>query len=298
MRKGHRMLASLPAVPLDGIRRYLYDIWQPSILLLLTAIFTIGFFTSKDPYPVADNVFFCNADGNVQNLGSTSLDYQPLWDTKLFFTVNMTAFKRLSFSAAKLIDACWDTLVGRGGQMLVAMLAYRVIRRSMTLTLESCDLAIPTVTSMYCQQIQITSVWQLMRNFPFIRSTASIDASAKRKLGSYGKLRLLMQIAVCIYVMAFATLVSVMTGYSAALTGVYGYTDGKSSHITPITKVSQAGMTLLDGSRIGLSDDFGCSNEQMPFPALVANAPNFTIGDALPLLRDLEEPYGVLIDCK
>jgi len=254
-----------------------------------------GFFPNKDPYPVSEEIFYCNADGDVQSLGYDVPNYQPLWDTKLFFTVNMTALKRLSFTAAKLIDACWDTIVGRGGQMLMAMLAYRVVRRSMTLTMETCDLALSTVTSIYCQQLQFTSVWQLLRNLPSARTT---ECSARTSLSLLAKTRLLMQIAVCVYVMAFATLVSVTTGYSAGLTGVYGYADGQPSEIAPISQVTAAGMVLTDGGRVGLSDKLGYPMKYMPFDSGKILAPDVAFDDLRSKLREIGEPFGVLIDCK
>jgi hypothetical protein len=149
-------------VPQDGPRRYFYDIWQPLTILVLTASFAGTFFAFKDPYASTNDLFYCNADGKVQMLVTGG--YKPFWDPDLFFTINVPVGENLSFTLAKLIDAVWDLSVGRGGQMLAAWITYRVLRRSLTLVMESSAITIPTVTSVCCQQLSIVSSWHLLRD--------------------------------------------------------------------------------------------------------------------------------------
>lgn len=192
----------------------MYDIWQPLTLLVLTVSFTVAFYATHSSYASTDpnELFFCNADGNVDE---TVNGYRPFWDPNLYFTINV-AFGRFSFSTVKVIDAVWDVLVGRGGQTLAAVIAYGVLRRSLTLTLERYIITIPTVASLYCQQIQVMPVIRLtysaFRQWDFQRPTW-------RQPCHTGRLRLSAQVFVCVYVLSFATLVSVMTGYRAQLTG-------------------------------------------------------------------------------
>lgn len=156
-----RCVLSDSKVPTDGVRRYLYDIWQPLTLLVLTASFTVAFFANYDPKASAsenEHPFFCTADGNVEKRGS---DYRPFWDPQLYFTVNV-AFGNFPFSVAKIIDAAWDIVIGRGGQFFAAMLAYQTLRRSLTVIMETCTVTIPAVFSVYCQQVQPGSVRQLI----------------------------------------------------------------------------------------------------------------------------------------
>jgi hypothetical protein len=136
-------------VPRDGMRRYLYDIWQPLALLVITVSFTAVFFTKYDPYsstPSRYDRFFCNADGTLERVDAF---YRPFWDPQLYFSINIP-FGRFPFSRAKVIDAAWDAVVGRGGQFVAAVLAYRTVRRSLTLTMETCSVPIPAVASLYC----------------------------------------------------------------------------------------------------------------------------------------------------
>lgn len=76
------------------------------------------------------------------------IDYSPIWDPSLFFTINL-AYGSLFFSVVKFIDACWDLVIGRGGQLLAAMLAYRHLRPSFTLLLEQNAIPMATVT-LFC----------------------------------------------------------------------------------------------------------------------------------------------------
>ena len=271
----------------DGVRRFFYDIWLPLTVLTLTAIFTGLFFDLAGPAKIADDdtvdLFFCNADGNVEK--RTETEYNPLWDPSLFFTINL-AYGRLPFSVVKFIDACWDLVVGRGGQMLAAALAYSHLRRSFALVLELDAIPIATVTLLYCQQVQITSVWKLAQ-------TVFLPKLWRRSL-SLNRARLAAHIFVCSYVLAFATLVSVMTGYRTQLTGVFGYVEDNSSLLMPFKNVYQSQMVLFDGERVGLSEN----PTEIPGMNLTYDEylrDNFT--SYISRLHLFSEPYAALIDC-
>lgn len=146
-------------VPRDGTYRYLYDIWQPLAILVPTLLFTVAFYSTHKANQLTnpEAFFICNDNGYVER---TKYNYNPFWDPRLYFTINL-AFGKFAFSTVKVIDAVWDAVIGRGGQVVAALIAYRTLRRSLTLTLETCNLAIPRVTSFYCQQIQAFSVMQM-----------------------------------------------------------------------------------------------------------------------------------------
>lgn len=283
-------------IPRDGTRRYLYDIWQPLTLLMLITSFAASFFTTYNPGVSTDSLFFCNDDGNVER---AFFDYKPLWDANLYFTVNL-AFGRLSFSTVKVIDAGWDAIVGRGGQAFAAIMAYPTLRRSLTLTLETCTITIPTLSLVYCQQIQLMSIGHLVHEMFWHWGSHHI---VWRQPTHWGRFRLMLQVFVCIYVLFFATLVSVMTGYRAQLTGYFGYEAEHTNQLQPISQLSRPMMIISDGNRIGLSDHPGYAFEKFPIP--LAGELNWLYGDRAYFINDLidksldfEEPYGVLFDCK
>ena len=284
-------------IPQDGFRRYLYDIWQPLTILVLTASFAGVFLVSKDPYGSSTDLFYCNADGNVQmsDTGETGR-YKPFRDPNLFFTINVSVKDNMPFTEAKLIDAVWDLGVGRGGQMLAALITYRVLRRSLTLVMELNTITIPTVTSLCCQQINILSSWHLLAAAFCTKSSRQTEG---RRLSLTGRRRLLVQLFACTYVLVFPTLTSVMTGYRTGFTGLFDYTEGMISEVKPLAQL-QAGyrMVVRDGSRVGLPDWTSYLPRQMPFPvekdaSVPVNITAYLLGS-----KSLEEPAGVLIDCK
>ena len=57
-------------------------------------------------------------------------DSLTIWDHRLFFSISL-AYGNFTFSTAKTIDVFWDLIVGRGGQLLLSVLVYSALRRSL-----------------------------------------------------------------------------------------------------------------------------------------------------------------------
>jgi hypothetical protein len=289
--------------PRDGTRRYFYDIWPPFTLLVITVSFTSTFFTVYQLYASSKyhvDLFFCNADGKLE---STDSSYQPFWDPNLYFTINI-AFGELPYSGAKVIDAAWDAVVGRGGQFVAAVVAYRTLRRSFTLTMETCTVTIPTATSLYCRQIQLESVAKLIHTMLWHWGSVHLQL---RQAIHVGRVRLCTQLFVCVYVLLFTTLVSVMTGYTALLSGFTGYGDDGTGPLYPINRLVRPRIGLSDGDRVGLSDKAMFSHNAIVYPDGVIDARlddwlrgiiEFDIEEFLTSSRDFKEPWGVLVDCQ
>lgn len=288
-------------IPRDGVRRYIYDIWQPLTLLFITISFTAAFFTCYDPYTSTQFTyerFFCNVDGTLEKSND---DYRPFWDSRLYFTVNI-AFGKFSFSGAKITDAAWDAVVGRGGQFIAAVVAYRTLRRSLTLTMETCGVPIPAIASLYCRQIQLIPVGRLLHTMFW--HWGSVHLTWRQPILK-GRARFGFQLFACTYVLLFATLASVMTGYRAQLTGYSGSGANKTGQLFPVSKIVAPRFVLLDGVRVGLPNTM-YAHDSIVFPAGVldyyddaygAETSYSKIGEFLDISRDLQHPYGVLLDC-
>lgn len=263
--------------------QYLRHIWQALALLLLTVSFTAGFFANQGSAVVTSKPFFCNADGSIQTQSNGF--YSTFWDPKLFLTINI-AHGNFSFTTAKVIDACWDVIFGRGGQVVAAMVAYPVLRRSLTLVMETYMIPTATTTSIYCQQIQMESVWKMLclvlaRRYP---------RRAARRLNIPGKTRLVAHLLVCAYVLSFATLASVMTGYRPEMTGSFGYEEGKASQLKPIDDVYDLQFGLFDGERVGFSGPSTVLPDRLPYDQ--------DLGVVLSQSKSINDPFGTLVDCK
>jgi hypothetical protein len=195
------------------------------VLLFVSIFFSIMTNSSL----VDSSTFFCNPDGQVelpwhhkvvssmttnggpQNLAGKTKPYSPMWEGKLFLSITL-GFGNMPFSAAKGLDIAWDLVVGRGGQIILGILVYRIFRRSMMLSMEKQSVSIPLFASMTSSALGVPSLWTLVREVS--RNTHSASGSRDRsKL-----IRLLGLAYLIVYVLIFATFVSVMTGYQARLT--------------------------------------------------------------------------------
>jgi hypothetical protein len=106
-----------------------------------------------------------------------------------------------------------------------------------------------------------------------------------------------MQMLICGYVLLFATLVSVTSGYRAQLTGYFGYDPDMATQLQPIAVLSQPRMVIYNGSRIGLSGSPIYALEKVPIP-LQDSTLSWNMSAFIDNSRDFEEPYGVLVDCE
>jgi hypothetical protein len=293
------------SVPRDGVRRYMYDIWQPLTLLIVTIWFMAFFFTTSSSFDAMGSIyygqFFCNADGKLEG---TESYHDPLWDPQLYFTINI-AFGKFPFSSAKVIDAAWDAVVGRGGQFVAAAVAYRTLRRSFTLTMETCTVMIPAVASLYCRQIQLESVSQLIHTMFWHWSSGHLRW---RQAIHMGRLRLCTQLFACIYVLLFATLGSVMSGYRAELSAITSYEGDGAGPLFPVNRLVRPRIGFNDGVRVGLSDTPMFAHDAIVYPGGVGDTfdrdgssledASYSVSEFLASSRDFREPWGILVDCQ
>jgi hypothetical protein len=166
--------------------------------------------------------------------------------------------------------------------------------------MESCTVTIPTVTALCCQQVQLIPMGRLVHDV--VWHLGSAHAPMSQGILS-GRIRLCMQVIACIYVLSFATIVSVTTGYAAQLTGYYGYDTEQASQLQPVSALSRAGMILpflRDRDRIGISHLPMYASQKIIFPTHITTASGvrYPIADFLESSCDVDEPYGTLIDCE
>lgn len=235
------------SIPTSGSRRCLHDTWQSLAVFTLatTAWVVVILFVISQSWSREDrDDLMCDPGGEIAEVAK---DYNPFWDTGSYFYVNMAVFDNLTYTQAKIIDSCWDLGIGRGGQALVGIVAYTVIRQSIKLTMEKTALPISTATSVCSQQqIQAMSVWELSRAVVDRKSTKSSTESR------YSKVRILACIFLCIYVLSFATISSIMTGYFTAVSGFYGSLESGE----PLVRASEFGradMLFWDAQRLNAS---------------------------------------------
>ncbi|KAF4537207.1 uncharacterized protein LTHEOB_11585 [Lasiodiplodia theobromae] len=117
------------------------------------------------------------------------------------------AFGRYSFAQAKWIDLIWDIGVGRIGQVILVSISSRVITRSMLYAMETHPIPHHLFVGISFQnQASANALWSFLTVTP------------KHHLWKVWKGRLLVIALIIIYLIAFPTITSAMTGYITTFT--------------------------------------------------------------------------------
>ncbi|KAM0490963.1 hypothetical protein ACHAP8_011029 [Fusarium lateritium] len=123
------------------------------------------------------------------------------WESSRFFEVTL-GWGKLDFTAAKLIDVTWDLVVGRGGQAIMSLIAWRVFTEYLEVSLATKPATYTTIWLL--RFYQDTSVLSSMRLFfQFFRR------------GLASKLAMWIMVMTLSFILAFPTIAGSMTGYAA-----------------------------------------------------------------------------------
>ncbi|KAI4096656.1 MAG: hypothetical protein LQ344_000796 [Seirophora lacunosa] len=185
----------LPPRPLPGRRKY-----RPFILVTLIALSTI--------IPLA--ILISKIEGMVPETYWSGLDLRgtscDLVNTKnssrlqSAFQINLRGAAQLSFGEAKLIDLVFDLLVGQGGRLLLAAVAYIVFMDALLRSMEITTVPYQLYTSLVFSSNSLIATWHS------IRAVSTTN-------GWRGKAYLIWCALAMIYVLAFPTLIESATGY-------------------------------------------------------------------------------------
>src|SRR5438034_6720862 len=87
--------------------------------------------------------------------------------TSYFFIINL-AYGSFTFSSVKIIDIIWDLAVGRGGQIILAYVAYRVLNEALLFSMESHPTSYEMFTTISFEPVSLSSL-RLFLNGAFAR---------------------------------------------------------------------------------------------------------------------------------
>lgn len=147
--------------------------------------------------------YACLPNGQFMLPGTASI-----WSASLFFTISIVAQGRdgtLGYTHVKIIDIIWDVAMGRGGQLLLIYVAYRVFSQSLAYVMETHPVSYQTYHAVSFESTSLRSMWQYVRNLSWDRS--------KQTWRGWG-IFVAMTLA-SLYVVSMPTLFSAMTGYAA-----------------------------------------------------------------------------------
>jgi hypothetical protein len=175
---------------------------------------------------------YCSGGGSVQFFDGSVASAKILWDSQLFLSITL-GFGHFTFAQAKALDFAWDLLIGTGGQLGLMALVYPLFRRVFLSRMESRPLPGSVYTALVFDRISGTTVFALLGAlFParttwhlrlpqrrFTRYWGMADQSSHAKHVTAKPLKLghgLLYISVLFamaYLLAFAKVLSLMTGY-------------------------------------------------------------------------------------
>lgn len=157
------------------------------------------------------------------------------WNGAYILTITLAAGD-LTYTQAKAIDIIWDLVVGRGGQMLICFLVYPSMRKSLLTALERHPMHMPVVASLAFEHFSVVSWW-----------------TTTRELFRRWSWRLFGYLWMIVYLLAFGTVVSAMTGYQARMSPYYS--EQNSGNLLAYSNVEgMNGVKIKDGHRVGLAD--------------------------------------------
>ena len=123
----------------------------------------------------------------------TAATQQPwVWNTSQFLDITL-GFGSFDFGSAKGIDIAWDLVVGRGGQILLALFSYRVLSAALLQSMENRAVSFYTYTAIGLDRGPVFSIWASLRDLWYSRSQ--------------GKGVLVMAVFASLYLLAFQTFV-------------------------------------------------------------------------------------------
>ena len=144
--------------------------------------------------------YSCLPNGDFVLPGTASL-----WDKKLFFSIDILVSKEggWDFTRAKVIDIAWDAIVGRGGQVLLTYIAYRVFHKALVHVMVERPVGFQTYSAVAFDTGKISFLWTFLRSL----------TSRTFPLTFHGYRVFTAMLLCTAYIVSVPTLLSAMTGY-------------------------------------------------------------------------------------
>jgi hypothetical protein len=162
-----------------------------------------------------------------------------IMDSSYFFTPNLS-FGAFTFTQVKVIDIAWDLIIGRGGQILLAWVNYRVFNEWLV----------------YHMEMHLTS-YKLYAAVAFETTTMATLGVLGKEFLAFGKrtwsrffrwLAILSMLLSTFYVLSFPTLMAAMTGY---ITTYELYVKNYEHNLIEWSKIRRVIYVINDAERVG-----------------------------------------------
>ncbi|PVI05304.1 hypothetical protein DM02DRAFT_668505 [Periconia macrospinosa] len=163
------------------------------------------------------------------------------WSGSGFFQITL-GFDPLSFTAAKAIDVAWDIVIGRGGQGIIGLISWHIIKKYVTASM-ICrgPVTFHTYRTVFLQdQPLLFAIPKLLKDFVY-----------RHRLNSKAAMACILS-TLC-FVLAFPTLASAMTGYT---TNMKAYVPDRAGNLMSFEAFQSIHFVIHDGDRINQTKDY------------------------------------------
>jgi hypothetical protein len=206
-----------------------------------------------------EDYFYCDSVGRTRYQFTDREDAaSPYWDSRLFLSVTM-GFHGLTFVQAKAIDVCFDLIVGRGSQVLVALATYPVLRRSILRSMEVREFSLALLLPFFMERLSVYSLWAMVANMRSRRTKPKTDDQTEqirfRKARVGIDWRVMLVFLVGCYVLALPTFTSVMTSYQSRSAPYLPSIDSEGYFAVNDFRRRMPDFVLENGYLVGMSRD-------------------------------------------
>ena len=163
-----------------------------------------------------------------------------IMDSSYFFTPNLS-FGALTFTQVKVIDVAWDLIIGRGGQLLLAWVNYRVFNEWLVYHMEMHHTSYKLYAAVAFETTTMATLGVLGKEF------LAYGAGTWKRFFRW--LAILSMLLSTLYVIAFPTLMAAMTGY---ITTYKPYIEDIDGNLMEWSKAKDVAYIIQDADRVGL----------------------------------------------
>ncbi|KAI1380584.1 hypothetical protein F4677DRAFT_403956 [Hypoxylon crocopeplum] len=211
----------------------LYGAWFLSLLSIFFYLVMSGLYSSGSTY--GDSTA-CRSDSSF----NVNISAYNSWAASGFFKISLGG-GNLTFTQAKVIDILWDIILGRGGQVFLAFISWRVFANYVATSMEFAPVTYAVFSTIYLQ------------DEPSIFSTFRIARVFISGRGLKSKLSMVFIILSMLFLVGWPTFVSAMTGYTTIVEAFIPNYDG--SYI-PYSDFQPIAYIIHDGQRVNLTEDY------------------------------------------
>jgi len=263
----------------------------PSAAFATVACFTVAFYTAmsagRAEWSEVTPIFVhCSGGGSDRVFYGRATSAKILWDPQLFLSITL-GFGRFSYAEAKALDFAWDLIVGSGGQAVVAAVVYPLFRRVVLAHMEYRPVPITTYTRIAFHGVTLASSWALLGDVftsgfgPILWSpwhwrwrirtaTHTPHYQPRPSLAKTDRLLWAGFIYAFLYLLSFAKLLSLITGYQVIATALVTAEDQQDTGYVGATTAVYASLVVVNGTRIGFQDHHGVGEADINYKALLA----------------------------